>query len=134
MKFLVLFVMSLAVFGQAKSAPKPATKAAKSAYPKEVPKDAVKLSDYEWRWVDKSGKAWIFRQTPFSVAKFPEDLSKSETASNVDSGAPLGVRDLGDSVEFSRKSPFGANRWVKKKSELNDIEKSAWEAASKKQE
>lgn len=131
MKVLILFLASGAVFGQTKPAPKPA---AKSAYPKEVPKDAERLSDYEWRWVDKSGKAWIFRQTPFSVAKFPEEAAKSETASRMDAGAPVKARDLGDSVEFTRKSPFGVSTWVKKKSELNEIEKSAWEAASKKKE
>lgn len=128
MKFLILFAASLAAFGQTKPAPK-----AKAAYPKQVPKDAERLSEFEWRWVDKSGKAWIFRQTPFSVAKFPEEAVKNETASRADAGLPVKARDLGDSVEFTRETPFGANKWVKKKSELNEIEKAAWEAASKKE-
>jgi hypothetical protein len=134
MKFLILFAVSLAAFGQAQPAPKAPAKAAKTAYPKEVPKDAVRLSEHEWRWVDKDGKAWIFRRTPFSVAKFPEELAASEKAPVQDAGAPLKVRDLGDSVEFSRQTPFGVNTWTRKKSELTDVEKSAWEAASKKQE
>jgi hypothetical protein len=134
MRPLILFAVCMAAFAQTQSAPKPATKAPKAAYPKEVPKGAQKLSDNEWRWVDKDGKAWIYRKTPFSVAKFPEEQAASEKAPVRDAGAPMSVRDLGDSVEFTRKTPFGENKWTRKKSELTDMEKSAWEAASQKQD
>jgi hypothetical protein len=33
------------------------------------------------------------------------------------------VRDLGDSVEFQRRTPFGISKWVSKKTDLNDDEK-----------
>jgi hypothetical protein len=131
MKFLIVFAASLAAFGQAGPAPKPKT--VQTPYPKEVPKDAVRLTDYEWRWVDKEGKVWIFRRTPFGVAKFPEELARSEKDPGAEAGAPLEARDLGDRVEFSRQTPFGVSKWVKKKTDLSGAEKSALEAATKKQ-
>jgi hypothetical protein len=133
--FVLLVMLAAAGFGQSNGSQKaPAKTPAKAEQPKEVPKGAEKLSDHEWRYVDKAGKAWIYRRTPFSVAKFPEELAASEKATARDAGAPMQVREVGDSVEFTRKTPFGVNTWVKKKSELTDIEKSAWESATKKQE
>ncbi len=157
MKGLVLLmVLTAAVFGQsssskkskappktatttetkkatAKPAPKPEANAStQPASRHEVPKDAVKLSDFEWRWVDKDGKAWIYRRTPFGLAKFGEEkaASESEKQSSL-AAASLEVRDAGDSVEFSKVTPFGTNKWTKKKSELDGIEKAAWDARKK---
>jgi hypothetical protein len=35
------------------------------------------------------------------------------------------MTDLGDSVQFQRPTPFGPQKWVRKKSELTDDEKAA---------
>ena len=34
----------------------------------------------------------------------------------------------GDSLKFEREGPFGTYKWSKKKTELSDQEKAAWEA------
>ncbi len=161
-RFLIfLFVVSAVVSAETKPAQKPAQKPAKSKaaadanstktsvktkpsqtaqqskasqpHPTEtspVPKDAVKISDLEWRHVDKDGKAWIYRRTPFAINKIPEEQAIGASAAG--SAAGLEARDLGDSVEFSRRTPFGTNKWVKKKSELDSTERAALDAVSNK--
>jgi hypothetical protein len=36
------------------------------------------------------------------------------------------MTDLGDSVQFQRPTPFGPQKWTRKKSELTEDEKSAF--------
>lgn len=94
-----------------------------------VPKGAEKINDNEWRHVDKDGKAWIYRKTPFGVAKLPEEKAlETADAPRHAAGAPLHIRDLGDSIEFSRRTPFGMSKWQKKKTELNEQEQAAYDA------
>ncbi len=106
---------------------KPAAKSARrSGNPEGVPADAQKISDFEWSHTDKDGKSWIYRKTPFAVAKLPDDRAAAAPPT-----APgMTARDLGESVEFSRKTPFGVATWTKKKTELDAAEEAAWKAAS----
>jgi hypothetical protein len=93
--------------------------------PPNLPKDAVEVRPGLWRWRDKDGKDWLFRRTPFGLAKYePED-----SADVVDPGG-LVARDKGDTVEFEAKSPFGVRRWTKNKTELNDAERAALKRAA----
>jgi len=99
-----------------------------SRTPEGVPADAVKISELEWRHTDREGKSWIYKKTPFSIAKLPAPAD----------GQPeplpppaMEARDLGDTVEFSRQTPFGVARWTKKKGELDESERSALEAAQR---
>lgn len=135
MKLLLIFTAALLPMAaettpQKTVAKKPVVKKAVEESP--VPKGAVKIGDFEWRYVDKEGKAWIYRKTPFGVAKLPEEKVKGDTgtsdAPQHASGAPLEIRDMGDSVEFSRRTPFGVSKWSKKKTELNDQEKAAYDS------
>ena len=41
------------------------------------------------------------------------------------------VKEMGDSLKFSRPGPFGAYNWTKKKTNLNDVEKAVWEREQK---
>jgi hypothetical protein len=36
------------------------------------------------------------------------------------------MTDLGDSVQFQRPTPFGPQKWTRKKSEMSEDEKSAF--------
>jgi hypothetical protein len=114
-----------------KSAParKAAPAAKKSPWPEGVPADATKLSAFEWRHVDKQGKAWIYKKTPFSVAKLPEAEYYATAPSSTPPAAGAEVKDLGDSFEFTKKTPFNTARWVKKKTDLDEGEKAMVAAA-----
>jgi hypothetical protein len=39
------------------------------------------------------------------------------------------VTEEGDSLRFERPSPFGVRKWTRKKTELTEMEKAAWELA-----
>jgi hypothetical protein len=122
----------------------------------QVPKDAEQVSPGVFRHTDKSGKVWIYRNTPFGLSKFedtaPEEkpatpAGKAGSAGGDAQKTPFGeVRnqkspaaaptagsgiskaiDDGDTVRFERSSPFGVYRWTRKKSELTADEKAALE-------
>ncbi|MDX2179615.1 MAG: hypothetical protein SFV18_08495 [Bryobacteraceae bacterium] len=40
--------------------------------PSGLPSDAVKIGDYDWRWVDPKGKAWIYRRGPVGYSRWEE--------------------------------------------------------------
>jgi hypothetical protein len=61
--FIVLFVC-LATLAQSKES--------SSAPPAGVPAGAVSIEGHTWRWVDKSGKAWLYRATPFGMMRNEE--------------------------------------------------------------
>ena len=117
-----------------------------------VPAGATQVSPYEWRYTDPKGKSWIYRQTPFGYSKYPDGPDSSTPASPApgqpqaretpfgkvqmpaeaqavkpEQPQPTAVRDLGDSLEFQRPTPFGQGKWVVKKTQLNAEEKRLWE-------
>ncbi len=89
-----------------------------------IPKDATPLPDGSFRYVDKAGKKWIYRNTPFGVSKAEERIAAPVVQTAPD---PIKSEDLGDSVRFSRPTPFGPKVWTVKKTELNEYEKSIWD-------
>jgi hypothetical protein len=93
-----------------------------------LPKEAVAISPGTYTYTDAQGKKWIFRQTPFGLAKF-EDKDRPATDQESEQKRIEQTRafDDGDSVRFERPGPFGVYRWKQKKTELNDVEKAAWE-------
>ncbi len=56
----------------------------KETVPAGVPAGAVSIEGHTWRWVDKSGKAWLYRATPFG-------MMKSEEPGKVPAKRPAGV-------------------------------------------
>jgi hypothetical protein len=126
MKRILLLLLSLALFAfgaeEKKNTPRP--KLGKKAQEVTLPAGAQEIAPYTYRYKDDQGKSWIYRRTPFGLAKF-EDKPDDET----DEIAPENMRafEEGDSVRFERPTPFGTARWVRKKSELNNVEKAAWE-------
>ena len=77
------------------------------------------------RVTEADGKTYEIRDTPFGPMKFP--VKTEDSAREASADAFLKVVEEGDSLRFRRQSPFGVTEWVRKKSELNDTEKQAWE-------
>jgi hypothetical protein len=113
------------------TAPAPRTVSAES----KIPADAVKSEDGSYRYTDKNGKKWIYRETPFGISKAedkapdatatPFGKSKEPAVAPKPAEAQPGSKELtvaideGDTVRFERPTPFGTSVWRKKKSELD---------------
>jgi len=79
---------------------------------------------------DAAGVQWFYRQTPFGLTRWAEK-SDAPPAPDIDKIFPgLKVVEEGDILHFERPSPFGPLKWSRKKSELNEQEKAAWERAN----
>ena len=119
-KILVLCAISASLLcaAEKKAAAKPAAKAAPSS--QALPLGAVEAGPYTWRYTDAKGEKWIYRQTPFGLVRLED---KPATATAPDSGTPVTVTDLGESVKFEKSTPFGSQKWSKNKADLTDEEK-----------
>jgi hypothetical protein len=140
MKISLLFcLVAVAQLAPAQNDSKKTTAPAPRTAPAEVkiPAGAVKTEDGSYKFTDPKGKKWIYRQTPFGIAK-SEDKPADPTATPFGnaklkpaSEAPKPVEgkeltvayDEGDTVRFERPTPFGTNIWRKKKTELDASEK-----------
>ena len=124
MKTLLMLLMpALLLMGEQptkekKPAPKPAPAASENT--QKIPDGAKEIEPYTYSYTDPQGKKWIYRQMPFGVVR-RED--KPVAAPVIDNSPPVIVNDLGDSVEFQWKTPFGSQKTVRKKSELTEDEK-----------
>jgi hypothetical protein len=120
--------------------------------PAGIPAHATQISPGTYRFKDKQGQMWIYRQTPFGVTHFAEIGHAGETAcattmpvlalvgqavSPATAGcaapAPTTTRATaqGDAIQFEQPGPFGVYRWQKKESELNDQEQAVWRTAGR---
>jgi len=122
-------------------APKPKTPLPKkpaTAQPSvvTVPQGATQVEPNLYRYTDSGGKTWMYRQTPFGISKWedtgdsPQQPSAARPQPSSAESQPVAVVDLGDSVRFEKKTPFGAAQWVRKKTELTDEEKAMVAAQS----
>lgn len=96
----------------------------KAPDPVTIPKDATPLPDGSYRYVDKDGKKWIYRATPFGVSKAEERPAPPVPKVEDD---PTKSEDLGDSVRFTRPTPFGPKVWTTRKSQLDAFEKTIFD-------
>src|SRR5215831_14521042 len=125
-KFLLL-LLPLVVLGQSSSKsvekPPPPRKGAGLT----VPPEAVNIAPGAWRYIDKDGKAWIYRATPITIVRMPE--------SDFNAMYPgVKVTERGDTVRFERPTPMGIVAWERKRSELREEEKAMLESARSKAE
>lgn len=95
-------------------------KVTKVPEPFTIPKDATPLPDGSFRYVDKDGKKWIYRATPFGVSKSEE---RPVPVAQQPAEDPTSSEDVGDAVRFTRPTPFGPKVWTSKKTELSAYEK-----------
>ena len=127
---LLLPVFAICAAGQAakKPAPQPPAKVSAQTQPAplvQIPAGAVETEPGVYRFADSAGKKWVYRKTPFGISRredTPEDAPKPTALDEY-----IKAFDAGDAVRFERTSPFGVTKWVKKKSDLNDQERSVWE-------
>jgi hypothetical protein len=111
--------------------PAPSKASVRKAPEITLPAEAVEIAPYTYRYTDNQGKKWIYRKTPFGVVRSEDrpvsaqDLQKTQdqTARLVESTTAV---EVGDSVRFERVLPFGKTQWTRKKSELNEVERAAW--------
>ena len=109
----------------AKTASKPAP--SKPAPALTIPADAERVGEHEFRKREADGKVYIYRRTPFGVARMEETAVQQSSPSTSVAEEPVQVVEEGDTVRFERKGPFGKNVWTRKKSELNAEERSLLE-------
>ena len=102
------------------SQPAPAQNAATPA--PVIPAGATQVEPNLYRYTDTQGKTWMFRQTPFGISKWEDSPSSQLAVPAPQAAPPVKVTDLGDRVQFERDMPFGATKWIRKKSELTEDE------------
>ena len=134
MKFLICSLLVLApLYGAEKPAPrsgetKKANRAQAAPPATAIPAGAVETSPGTWQYTDAQGKAWIYRKTPWGVARAENKPAAPDTAAAKQEEAELkSIRavDDGDTVRFERKGPFGVYKWSKPKTDLNETERKA---------
>src|SRR6267143_3249339 len=67
-----------------------------------LPAGAKEVEPGLYRYTDAQGKTWLYRNTPFGLAKWED---KPVTAPVVEPVVPVSITDLGDSVQFERQTP-----------------------------
>lgn len=117
---LLLLPLTLLAADGKKAAPAASKPAAASS---GVPEGATEIAPQAWRYTDKDGKTWIYRQTPFGLMRAEEQQRKPSTET-----PSIKATDLGDSVRFEQQTPFGVRAWTKSKKDLTADEKSWFEA------
>ena len=138
-RFFALTFMLLPVVAQPKPGPaKTNVKAAprKSVAPSntEIPAGAVEVSPNIFNYTDPAGKKWVYYRLPYGISKTVAPPGAENTsAQRTDAAMPEAtVTEQGDSLKFVRPGPFGNYTWVKKKAELDDLEKETYEEWRKK--
>jgi len=136
MKLLICVVFSMAALSGAdkqvskKSRPAPAKQT--SAQPEvTLPSGANETAPGTYSYTDAQGRKWIYRKTPFGLAKFEDKPIPDITGAmpqNPDKPkeSTKAIED-GDSIRFERSGPFGSYRWKRKKTELNETEQAIWD-------
>jgi len=128
-------ILALLLIGLVSAADKPAEKksAPSPAKAREitVPAGAVEVEPYTYRYTDPDGKKWLYRKTPFGVMRMEdkpvsaEDAKKAQDEKDRLIQSTSAVED-GDSVRFTRQTPFGRSEWRRTKTQLNEVEQAVW--------
>jgi hypothetical protein len=134
--YLSVIVLSAAPAQTTKAAAKPApAKATATAKAIEIPAGAVAAEPGSFHYTDAQGKKWIYRKTPFGIARIEEPTSTDDAASKRVAAEPAAGHDRydnvsaiedGDTIRFERGTPFGMQKWQRKKSELTETEQAMW--------
>lgn len=134
MKLLIVFSLSACLLAAAdakakkvhvKGAP---TASAMTAPNLQIPARAVKTDDGSYHYADPQGKKWIYRKTPFGIARLEDSPADADarTAESQKRFAEVTAAGDGDTVRFERPGPFGIYRWQRKKTELDEMEQTVW--------
>jgi len=123
MVFSLSAMLLTAAEGQ-KSAP--AKTPPRAVKPVEVPKGAVETEPGTFRLTDAQGKEWIYRKTPFGVARSEDRPAADQAVKATDPYLDVKAVEDGGIIRFERPGPFGPYQWTAKKSELNEMERMVW--------
>ncbi|MEO7142519.1 MAG: hypothetical protein ABI165_03360 [Bryobacteraceae bacterium] len=110
----------------AKPGAAPAAKA-DAARPATLPDGAKEVAPYTYKWTDRQGKKWVYRQTPFGFSRQEDKPAPATAPEPAAAGRQTIVVEDGDVVHFERATPFGSAKWTKPKSELTADEKALLE-------
>ncbi len=145
-RFIVgLMLVSMAEAQQRKAAPIEAKPVSKAAQPRavvrqpetKIPAGAKQIEPNLFRYTDPQGKVWIYKESPFGLMKHEETAAEraERAAAPVATDDGLKAVEDGETIRFSRETPFGESRWTRKKTDkLEDAERAAWERARKSKE
>jgi hypothetical protein len=134
---LYMFILSGGLAAQDASKTTPpaaASKTQRAPAALTIPKDAVQSEPGVYRWTDKNGKVWAYRQTPFGVKRWPADSVEAERKTaekRISAEERTTAVEEGDSIRFEQFTPFGKHTWVRKKSEMNEAEQKIWDRQQK---
>jgi hypothetical protein len=96
----------------------------------QIPAGAKETAPGTFSHVDAEGKKWLYRKTPFGIAKIEDKPAPQAERKVVESERQvveaMTAKEEGDLIRFTRPGPFGDYQWTKSKSELNDLETAAW--------
>ena len=137
MRLRICFAIVLSGFialAEDQPAPKKQTAKKSAAPPAELtlPAGAKQVELGTYTFTDAQGKKWIYRKTPFGLARIEEKPVEASAPTAAASGDGIVAKEDGDTIRFERPGPFGTYRWQKKRSELADDEKAAWERSKDK--
>jgi len=123
MKTLLLFSVYAAVSLAAQPAPQ-----APSGAVAAPPAGAVEFAPGSFRYTDAQGKKWIYRRTPFGVARLEDAAAPPAPLSAAARKSLDAVRatEAGDSIRFERATPFGVQTWQTRKADLDEMEQAVW--------
>jgi hypothetical protein len=114
-----LFTLTAAI-GQTRKEAAPAAEPGKI----EIPAGAQQSEDGSWHFTDSKGKKWVYRKTPFGIARAEENQLVPKP---LEVPKEMRASEDGDSVQFERPGPFGTYKWTRKKSGLNEMEQAVWD-------
>jgi hypothetical protein len=94
-----------------------------------LPPGAVMTKPGTYRYTDAQGTKWIYRQTPFGLARFEEQERIDERAAEERQKVleRMTATEDGDFIHFTKPGPFGTYKWKQKKTELDELEQAAWD-------
>lgn len=118
--------------GEAKRAKRTETTPTKAPASITIPAGAVETEPGVWSWTDAKGQKWIDRKTPFGVSRTEDKPAAVDPAAarrvDAEADAIKAVED-GNTVHFERMGPFGAYKWSRATTGLNEVERKALERA-----
>ncbi|MBZ5624382.1 MAG: hypothetical protein LAQ69_37650 [Acidobacteriia bacterium] len=130
MKLLIVFSlfagMLAAADGRAKKHPSVA--GVVTAPKLGIPARAVMTGDGSYHYTDPQGMKWIYRKTPFGIARL-KDMPADERARAAAASRRLEevkATEDGETIRFECPGPFGIYQWQRKKADLNEMEQSVW--------
>ncbi len=128
MKSVILIAMFAVLAAGAEKDKKDTTSRPRKGQTLTLPADAKEVEPGTWRHTDKEGKVWIYRRTPFGLARYPETKAEADDGKkNQNTSTLIRAYDQGDKVRFERHTPFGKQVWTRQKTELTEEETKALE-------